>query len=947
MGGSSKKVTVGYKYYIGMHMALCHGPVDKLVRIRIDDRDAWLGDSPGGRLSIDKPSLFGGESREGGVEGQLDFETGNAEQTPNSYLSSHLGSLVPAFRGIAGVVLRQMYIGMNPYLKKWAFRLQRIHTRQDGVPQWQDNLASVGTRVFGERTRLYFAIDVSGSMGGTRLQTLKTAMSDVLDVILPFATGEADLDIRIVAYSTGATTSTRYNCNHDDIESLRSWVNNLSASGNTNYDQAISPALTFFDPNAPRNNLLFFITDGEPTGNSADIAVELAKDMLDLNNDPFSIASGTAVYMHGINIELTDTTQTARLDNTSDGNIPVVSGSDSSGLVSAVLNGMFGSGSYSDMNPAHIIRECLTDPDWGMGYLESDIDEDAFYAAAVTLKGEGFGLSFLWDRQITIEEFIREVLKHIDGVLYVDRKTGLFTLRLIRNDYNIDNAVHLNEYNIDSISDYGRPAFGELTNSVTVNYWNVETGADASVTIQDIALAQMQQAAINTTIQYPGCTSPILAARLAQRDLKTLSSPRVSCTIYANRDAKDLNIGDVFKFSWADYSIENMAMRVANIAYGDGRNNRIRIQCTQDTFDMPTSAIIAPPDTEWVDPQQPPVPMVYQAVFETPYLELVQIIGQSTVDSMLESNPGTGFVGATGARPSMASINARLHTNSGGGYEDAGVIDFCPVCVLDSDVERMDTVFPFRNGQDLDNVRLGSWAQVGNEIVAVIEIGNDFIAVKRGVLDTVPQLHKIGDVILFWDDFSQGDETEYTEGETVDTKLTPVTGSGELSLDSAAQVTVEMSARAFRPYPPAQFRINGQYYPTNDLASILVTWVHRNRVQQTGGELLGFEDGGVTPEQGTRYKIELESVETGAVVYSHEGIDGTSFLVPMDQIPLTLNSVILKLYATRDGYTSYQPQQSVINLFRNFGDNILFEMDKTGVPPAGDNIDFVMGDYLI
>jgi hypothetical protein len=44
-----------------------------------------------------------------------------------------------------------------------------------------------------------------------------------------------------------------------------------------------------------------------------------------------------------------------------------------------------------DMNPAHIIRECLTDTNWGMGYPESDIDDVSFTAAANTLYSESNG----------------------------------------------------------------------------------------------------------------------------------------------------------------------------------------------------------------------------------------------------------------------------------------------------------------------------------------------------------------------------------------------------------------------------------------------------------------------------------------------------------------------------------------------------------------------------
>jgi hypothetical protein len=41
MGGRSKSQTVGYRYSLGAHLALCHGPVDAIREIRVDDRIAW------------------------------------------------------------------------------------------------------------------------------------------------------------------------------------------------------------------------------------------------------------------------------------------------------------------------------------------------------------------------------------------------------------------------------------------------------------------------------------------------------------------------------------------------------------------------------------------------------------------------------------------------------------------------------------------------------------------------------------------------------------------------------------------------------------------------------------------------------------------------------------------------------------------------------------------
>ena len=119
--GKSKKVTVGYKYYIGMHMVLCHGPVDAVTAIEVDGRQAWTGTSTGGSVTINAPDLFGGESREGGVSGTVDIMMGGTTQGRNSYLQSKLGTDIPAFRGVLSAVLRQVLVGQNPYLKSWAF----------------------------------------------------------------------------------------------------------------------------------------------------------------------------------------------------------------------------------------------------------------------------------------------------------------------------------------------------------------------------------------------------------------------------------------------------------------------------------------------------------------------------------------------------------------------------------------------------------------------------------------------------------------------------------------------------------------------------------------------------------------------------------------------------------------------------------------------------------
>src|SRR3989304_1900484 len=53
--------TVGYKYYIGFHIGLCHGEADAITRVTWGDKEAWTGNiTANGSCTINQPSLFGG-----------------------------------------------------------------------------------------------------------------------------------------------------------------------------------------------------------------------------------------------------------------------------------------------------------------------------------------------------------------------------------------------------------------------------------------------------------------------------------------------------------------------------------------------------------------------------------------------------------------------------------------------------------------------------------------------------------------------------------------------------------------------------------------------------------------------------------------------------------------------------------------------------------------------
>lgn len=859
MGGSSKKQTVGYKYYLGMHMILCHGPVDFLRKIYVDTKTAFNGVLESGQISINQPNLFGGEKREGGVVGAVDFEPGDPTQTRNDYLQARLGSSIPAFRGVVGVVLRQVYLGVNPYLKRWAFRVQRVHVRQDGIAQWYDSKSEIGSAAF-ENIENF-------SQGLAPYNLDSGSLSDFSIVSTPYGLGMKETS------NVGGSSITRSITSGQPLQVKFKFIINSVGDDdagriyllNQNGDpilQLVTVRQANIDPlRRPQINPPYGGT-GVPVA-SSQLTTGVWYDFV----MTFDWGSGGSVFAEiylGASLVGSATVGLTGSDTVSQLRFQIDTQNSGTGSSTfADIQVLFASG---DMNPAHIIRECLTDPDWGMGYQDSDIDDVSFTAAADALYDEVMGISLLWDRQNTIEAFVQEIIKHIDGALYVDRTTGKFVLKLIRYDYDENSLLELNETNIATIENLKRATFGELINSVSVNYWDSKTGETASLTAQDTALAQMQNGVINTTVQYPGFTNSIIAARVAERDLKALSSPLWSCSIYADKTADSLDIGDVFKLSWSDYGLDSVIMRVTGMSFGNGKSNRVKLLCTQDVFALPTQAAIsAPPaDDGWTPIDNTALPVPLRLIQEAPYYELVQLLGQTAIDDDLTNNPDLGYLMASGIRPSAeGSINAAVYVDSGGGYEDSDTMDFSPSAQLDGDITAGQKTFSIKNVENIDEIELGTHCQIGDELCRVDAISASSITVGRSVLDTAAVPHFDNDYIVFWDAYPASDEVEYTASDSLNVKLLTTTGEGVLDESSAPTDNLVMDSRAIRPYPPGNVKLNGEYFPVeiSGLANIGLTWAHRDRSQQTSGTFYDYEDGNIGPEVGQTYTLRLYGEE--------------------------------------------------------------------------------------
>lgn len=138
----AKGTTVGYSYYMGVQMGLCRA-ADEIVEVRVGGKKV-SGLRPYSASvtsdAIRQPEIFGGKSGEGGIMGTLEWYFGNATQTASSKLRKMLtgdpNGRVPGFRGFVSCYFDGLYAEMNPYPKRWGFRVRRLEQGWSSGTPW-------------------------------------------------------------------------------------------------------------------------------------------------------------------------------------------------------------------------------------------------------------------------------------------------------------------------------------------------------------------------------------------------------------------------------------------------------------------------------------------------------------------------------------------------------------------------------------------------------------------------------------------------------------------------------------------------------------------------------------------------------------------------------------------------------------------------------------------
>lgn len=869
MGGSSKQVT-GYRYFANF-LLFIGNPIEKVLGINFDKR-GWqtpLIDEQKNPLTIgdvNLPNLYG--ENEGGVAGKIHARYGTANPQPVDFYSNHLAKndLPPlAYPYQSYLAFLDFYLGNSGYMKEMLLWPKRTRIRNDGREQWYE-MRSDGAIV----------CEIRASIGDA-------------DYIYPFfeivkvkADGKEDADVDTNYDFYGRTGSVKFEITFEYRAGRE-----FKLTRNIDFNEG---------------SLTSFVSAGEITTIEAPISGQKhhLQDVIILPASP----------------TITQVTYTANvtIDGTKHPEDPYTGV-----LYFRPLHG-YPEGGYAtskvdafDINPIHKIREILTD-DTAMNKPESDVNDTNFMKAADRIYDEGLGISWAITEKSCLDA-INELCGHIEAGVRVNRQTGLYEMVLFRDDWFEESEIHTIAVNkIKSMSLEVANA-DEAINQLNVSYYNRDAMKDSSFSIAENASIRNLNGRVNAEdANFPYFMNQRNAAVVAQWKLKQMSSPvwKGSFTT-AEYNARKWNRYDLLKLAWPRKWQGEITVRIMKINLGTGTDVSIDfVEVTPYSSNLSSDIVIDEPIDVGV---QPPLPCQYEP-FEMPYYLAVMALGQRQVDEELSYENNFGLVGVVAEQPQSNSLYAVMMTHDGTEGEEwvrAATINYEPTAELDQIISKTSISFTVKDSAAIAGLSIGTLIKCGSDWIGTpgewmifqgVDPYTGVVSVKRGALDSLPQAWGVGTKLYFCGNDVAYDSTEYVAGEEVLVSALTTTPSG--MLENKGSIPVEMNARAIRPYPPANVKFNGNYFPETHVIynDILLTWAHRNRVQQTGGEIIGWFDNGVTLENGVTYSLELSTTQDG-ILHTVSGVTLDNYAIP-SAVLLQNKAHKLKLWSAREGFESYQ-----------------------------------------
>lgn len=846
----------------------------------------------------------------------------------------------------------------NPYLKDLAFRVRRA-PKVEGLDA---TLALLSTA--NEKLAVYFVWDMCDWMGdgmsSVQNPDEKTGRRVVIDASGTISNAFYDAFVGGSKIYSGTTTmqegvtwnsSSFANGSHNGTFGYVSiGPIDFVCSGSTNFIEAAKNVRAFFkktltDATVDRR-IVFWIMSGRADDynnkgnalsfsgydNSLYAAKAYLADMLSMQGEFQDAPVESYVYTIGRDSNYV----AAALDNASGGSYrSIYTASD---LINATTGMLYNN---LDANPAYIIAECLTNTSWGMGSAVSALDLDSFKTASATLISENLGLSMAWTQSETIENFVQEILDHIQGVLFVNPFTGLLTLNLIRAEYDIDSLPTIDPSNAN-LSDFDRKAFGEITNQVTVTWTNPENEQEETVTAQDISSVANQGAIIPDSKNYYGVRTAALAMKLAQRDLRLVSAPLASLNAIVDRSGQKLLPGGCVKVNWPEYGLNGVVFRIGKVQYGKVGSGGVTAALTEDIYALTTATYTAPAKSAATQSDTEPRPLKNVNIMSMPYY-MAQLYRTNAHLDAIDADEEYAAIFASCADPNTQSYEIDgMGVLPNGTSEQAtlgtGTVLGCATLknALKPEARTANVVVDTFTGSTYPTD--GGLALITNPNLpfdpstaelTMCNIGSDgTLTLDRGILDTIPRAWPTGCLIYFFAADEQiSDYTPRASNQNVSLILLPQASGVSVTWSPAR--TALLAERQDLPLRPANVTINGQSFGVVDARSadsLVIAWANRNRLNEDG-QIMRWTDGNMYPEAGQTTTIEVLSGDS--VIKTYSGLTGTTETIVKSDLG-TASIVTIRITSVRGGLTCYMPIEYTVVLSTAHGYGEIYGYDYGG-----------------
>ncbi|MFV9215665.1 phage tail protein [Serratia fonticola] len=572
-------------------------------------------------------------------------------------------------------------------------------------------------------------------------------------------------------------------------------------------------------------------------------------------------------------------------------------------------NDVTGAGIHA-ANPAHILFQCNTNRDWGRQIDRARLDHNSYLTAAQTLFNEQFGLCLRWSRSGTVSEFIQSIINHIGAAQFLSRRTGLLTVRLIRDDYDVSTLPTFDAMSGLLGIDEDSTSSGSITaNEVIVTFRSPIDNSDRQVRERNLGAIRAAGGVISTKTDYPGIPTAVLAHRVAARDVRANTAGLRRYSVRVDRRGYALEPGGVFVIKAPERGITQMVLRIGSIDYGTLSAGTVTLTAIQDVFGLPSSGMSQPENPTWTPPDTQPRPVPYHQLYEASYRDLMLPGFNSTV---VNEEDSSGYLVSLGARPTSLALNYQLEARiAPEEFALQGMGNFTPFGRLSADLEILETeTYITGRSQDWGLIVEGSAALIGDELARVdaFDLLTGAITFGRGCVDTQPRLHTEGTAVWFYENYNGFSSSPWWSGLVINARMLTRTSSAVLPAADAPVDSIKMNNRARRPYLPGKIKVNGVSYPAQaeNAASYVMTWAHRDRKLQAE-QLIDCHFGDIGPEDGTEYKITIYD-SLGVMVKQFVTFDNAisiPYETPEEPEP-TDTSHRLTLSSMRDGLSSYQ-----------------------------------------